>query len=768
MNWDFFPEELKALPQWMVAGASEGPDYKRPINPKTNKWGSVTDPSTWGTYEEAMASNYPLKGFVFSKNDPYAVIDLDTYKAKTQAVVDGHGLIKAEAGTYTELSQSGLGTHIIGRGSLDVGIHKDEACLEAYSFGRFMICTGNVGADGVIKPIADIQPLLDHLASLFKSRKPNGTIAWRDLDAGEEGKLSDADLIEKIMQAENADKFLRLCQGDLSMHDYDHSRADASLVQFLCYYTPDNEQVARLFRYSTLGEREKAERPDYIPRAIIHARERIARDTPPPIDTVAIAERARIVALHGESAFIPEGPYVDDALVMDRVQESSDIGPVIAPVYAGTLFPPGLIGEVAAYVMAAAPRPVPEIALASAIAVVAGVAGRQYNCSRPATGLNQYILLLAATGVGKEAAQQCIDALFMEVRKTVAASSRFQGPARFASGAALGKQFQKQPCFVSVLGEFGDKLKELTNARNEHGAAFLGVLKDVYNKSGWRQVLHPSVYSNKDNDTEEVRAPSLTVLAETAPETFFEALDESLIASGLLPRFLVIEYAGDRNDRIVPIENPPAALVRKFAELCTIVLQMEQNNTCSQVQMSAEAIARLDEFDRLVDNRIRGSTEVVRQMWNRAHFKALRLASLVAVGVNALQPIVSDEAARWAIELVTRDVAVITSRFARGDVGDGDSKLRSIVSDVVTSYLTKGNKRFAEYHTKNCIASRFLSQQTLNRPAFKKHRLGASNALKGVLDTMVLNGELILLDRATSQKWFKTTSTVYTLGDHWG
>jgi len=112
-------------------------------------------------------------------------------------------------------------------------------------------------------------------------------------------------------------------------------------------------------------------------------------------------------------------------------------------------FPPGLLGDIARYSLAAAIRPVPEIALAAAIACMAGIVGRQYNIS--GTGLNQYILLLAKTGTGKESVQSSIDRLFAEVSKTVPAAQTFLGPSRFASGQALNKRFQKQPCFVAFL-----------------------------------------------------------------------------------------------------------------------------------------------------------------------------------------------------------------------------------------------------------------------------------------------------------------------------
>lgn len=85
----------------------------------------------------------------------------------------------------------------------------------------------------------------------------------------------------------------------------------------------------------------------------------------------------------------------DDRLVVSPDNQSEQCGQV--------LFPPGLIGEIAQYIYDQSPRPHLSISLAGAIAFMAGICGRSYNTYTGA-GLNQYILLLASTGMGKEAA----------------------------------------------------------------------------------------------------------------------------------------------------------------------------------------------------------------------------------------------------------------------------------------------------------------------------------------------------------------------------
>ena len=110
--------------------------------------------------------------------------------------------------------------------------------------------------------------------------------------------------------------------------------------------------------------------------------------------------------------------------------------PALDLTYNWTL-PQGIMGEIAEFIYSAAPRPVQEIALAASIGLMAGVCGRQYNVSN--TGLNQYVLLLAKTGVGKEGASSGIDRFLRKVRDlgNVPAIMDFIGPAEIASGQAL-------------------------------------------------------------------------------------------------------------------------------------------------------------------------------------------------------------------------------------------------------------------------------------------------------------------------------------------
>ena len=139
------PEELKSRPQWVVWHAvGEKPD-KVPYSPRTCRKASSTDLTTWSTFEEAVEAyeqnEYAGLGFVFSSGDRYTGIDLDN-------CVDGNGEIAGWAleiarsfDSYTELSTTGTGLHIIVRGDVP---NRRKGDLEVYSSKRFFTVTGHV------------------------------------------------------------------------------------------------------------------------------------------------------------------------------------------------------------------------------------------------------------------------------------------------------------------------------------------------------------------------------------------------------------------------------------------------------------------------------------------------------------------------------------------------------------------------------------------------------------------------------------------------
>jgi putative DNA primase/helicase len=139
------PEELRVRPQWVVWKAVGHKPDKVPYSARTGRRASSTDLLTWSTFQEALDAydngEYAGLGFVFSSADPYTGIDLDD-------CVDADGEIALWAmeivryfDSYTELSASGSGLHIIVRGEVP---NRRKGEVEVYSLKRFFTVTGHV------------------------------------------------------------------------------------------------------------------------------------------------------------------------------------------------------------------------------------------------------------------------------------------------------------------------------------------------------------------------------------------------------------------------------------------------------------------------------------------------------------------------------------------------------------------------------------------------------------------------------------------------
>ena len=196
------------------------------------------------------------------------------------------------------------------------------------------------------------------------------------------------------------------------------------------------------------------------------------------------------------------------------------------------------------------------------------------------------------------------------------------------------------------------------------------VYLDVYSKSGRTNILQPWVYADPDKNTKAVVSPSLTLVGESTPEALYDGISRQDVAHGLIPRFIVVEYQGHR-----PPGNPnagagpPSSMAQRFADLAECALRMSANNSFLDVALSPDAKIVLDELDVDCDDRINaGGDDVVRQLWNRAHLNALKVAANLAVVNNPERPVVSREDAEWArivrFQKLTHNPLLLAAGFA--------------------------------------------------------------------------------------------------------
>jgi primase-polymerase (primpol)-like protein len=114
-------EDMKEYDHWLMWKMVDG--RKVPVSFADCKSGSTSMyEKTWCSYEKAkealQSGKFTGIGFVFNEDNPYVGVDLDKCRDKETGEIDEWAQkIITEINSYTELSPSGTGVHIISNGN---------------------------------------------------------------------------------------------------------------------------------------------------------------------------------------------------------------------------------------------------------------------------------------------------------------------------------------------------------------------------------------------------------------------------------------------------------------------------------------------------------------------------------------------------------------------------------------------------------------------------------------------------------------------------
>lgn len=263
---------------------------KLPASPHTGRICDAHDPANWTTAEHACqvatawGAGYGV-AFSFQDSDPFFFLDLDN------CLTDGgwSPLALRIAGLFPgaamEVSQSGRGMHIFGRGTVPPCSSKNtELGLELYTARRFVALTG-AGAIGDAN-IDHTAALATVVADYFAPRGDAAQVALREDGPVPEwrGPTDDGELIRRALQSRSAAnafgarasfRDLWECNTDALSQAYPdparlyaESEADAALASHLAFWTGRHaSRMESLMRQSALA-RDKWAREDYLPRTI--------------------------------------------------------------------------------------------------------------------------------------------------------------------------------------------------------------------------------------------------------------------------------------------------------------------------------------------------------------------------------------------------------------------------------------------------------------------------------------------------------------------
>lgn len=424
-----------------------------------------------------------------------------------------------------------------------------------------------------------------------------------------------------------------------------------------------------------------------------------------------------------------------------------------APAAQGALpMPPGFVGALAQFIYDHAPRPVAEVAIVGALGLMAGIAGRVWHI--PGSGLNLYVVLVARSAIGKEAMHSGIAKVVTAAAVHCPVAGNFIDFTDYVSGPALIKACSQSVSFVNVAGEIGHKFLAMAVDKDASMRSLRKVLTTLYSKSGPDSIAGGISYSSQENNVASTQAVAFSLIGETTPGTFYESITDAMMRDGFMSRFCVIEYGGDRPAKNpAPVPHPPQKLLEHVVRIMCHADLAIGSNKFQEVAFSDGARAHLDRFEDECDAAIHaaGDDENVRQLWNRAHLKALRVAALLAVGDQYLNPVVSEEQADWAVTLMRHGIAAFNRRIRQGEVGEGsDGGREQKVMELCGEFLTLPADRLPTWlrngkamQDAGIVPRKYLQQRTQRFAAFEKHKLGHTAALNMALKTAVTNANLM-------------------------
>jgi hypothetical protein len=793
VNYERIPEELKWCRNWAIGGPDDNGTFKLPHFHNGRKLIrlDVTTTANCCDFESALEfkelnPSWGI-GFVLSETDTYTCIDLDVKNHinypddpalwTSQENLDRFWKIVTMFDSYTERSASGQGLHIWLRGRIGLGVHGKDG-VEVYSQERFIVCTGDVVID---KDIESRQELLDILVSEMR-KEQDDKIELVELDEID----SDEVILERARSAHNADKFNSLmectaCVGvgekkvngtywDLGYPS--QSEADLALMSIFTFYSDSNEQCRRLFRLSNLAKRAKATKNNrYLNFTLTIIRSRQAADdivdehaemlaktllaTLGLVPVVAAPEAAQ--SSPAPTLALPAPAMAELAPQAEEPSKPDEFAPPTDGVptkFAPLDWPPGMIGSLAQYMFSNSPRPVKEVSIVAALGLMAGICGKAFTI--PQSGLNLYIVLVARSAIGKEAMHGGIADVLKHIRESTPDVMNFVDFNEFASGPALSKATALNTSFVNVSGEWGKKLKRLSSDSNRDPAMdqLRTVMTNLFQKSGPGSIVGGMSYSDKDKNVASVSGISYSMIGETTPGVFYDALTDGMMEDGFMSRFIVVEYGGERPDpNEAPKNKPDPLLIDHMCGLVTQAARFVHEGINTEVQANAETKKFLREFNRFCDIKIKSTDdEGWRQMWNRAHLKVLRLSALMAVGDDYVNPVMNMVHVGWAIDLIYRDIAMMSRRMTAGDVGVGDSARERKLLALMGRYLTHpiaSSYGIPEIMKHAAVVPRkYLQLNTQKVTAFTSHRGGSNVALDAATKSLIDSGYIVEMDKA--------------------
>jgi len=400
---------------------------------------------------------------------------------------------------------------------------------------------------------------------------------------------------------------------------------------------------------------------------------------------------------------VPERTLELDAMTdktpvaVDSARSVLSVADIAMPIMPDVLNrPSGIIADIADYITRTAVRPQPLFSMVGALSLVANVMGRKYETE---SGLrsNLYLVAIGATGCGKNHARSCI-------KKILAAADLEDnlGGEELASGQSILSRASSTPNVLFQLDEFGMFMKSVQSPNSgSHLASILSILMKLFSSAG--DIYVGTEYANHDKRPRvTIEYPCIGVHATSTGETFYDALESKHVLSGYLNRLLVVETPIDRPERNRKKVNRDIPHV--ILEWCSVAanpagagrgnLSGVNPATPLMVVKTADAATMFDQYDERIDVAIRETSgSGLDSLYNRAWEHADKVALVLAVAENPVEPVVKKEHAEFAIAFVDWSIACLVHQV---NARVADSPFEARTKECLRAIAKSGERGMTE------------------------------------------------------------------------
>ena len=343
------------------------------------------------------------------------------------------------------------------------------------------------------------------------------------------------------------------------------------------------------------------------------------------------------------------------------------------------------------YCLTTAPYPNQVMAFSGALALQAALAGRKVRDPGD-NRTNLYLLGLAHSAAGKDWPRKVNTRILHEIGLADCLGERF------ASGEGIQDALFISPSMLFQTDEIDGMLQSINKSRDARHENIMTTLLTFYSSAN-------SVFPMRRKAGKEspgaIDQPCLTIFGTAIPNHYYEALSERMLTNGFFARMIILE-CGKRGtgqeptileipDRVLETARwwmdyrPGIGNLENWHPVPAIVPHTEE---AKEILVRARREAE-SEYERAET----GNDAVGTTVWGRVSEQSRKLALLYAISECARGPVISRQAAEWAVKFVmhqTRRMLCMAGRHVSRN--DFDAMAKEMLR-VLRSWSEKRNNK---------------------------------------------------------------------------